>query len=127
VRRAATAGAAYFAVAFAAGFALGAVRVTVLVPRVGEMAATLAEIPIILAVSWVACGWATARWRVPADTASRAAMGATALAMLLAADMLTGLAMGIPLRSMATGFAEPARLVGLAAQLVFAALPLLRR
>lgn len=125
--RAAKAGAAYFAVVFAAGFALGALRVLVVAPRVGELAATLAEIPVLLAVSWFACGWALGRWRVPSGAASRSAMGGAALAMLLAAEALTGLATGVSLTAMAAAMAEPARAAGLAAQLVFAALPLLRR
>jgi len=127
VIRAATAGAAYFAVVFAAGFALGALRALVVAPRFGELAATLAEIPLLLAVSWFACGWALARWRVPAGAASRSAMGAAALALLLVAEALTGLATGVSLPAMAVAMAEPARAAGLAAQLVFAALPLLRR
>jgi hypothetical protein len=54
-------------------------------------------------------------------------MGGAALAMLLAAEALTGLATGVSLTAMAAAMVEPARAAGLAAQLVFAALPLLRR
>jgi subtilisin len=55
------AGAAYFAVVFMAGFMLGVLRVVVLVPRFGETAAVLAELPVILLISWIVCGvdWVT--------------------------------------------------------------------
>ena len=44
------AAAAYFAVTFAAGFALGTIRVAWLVPVVGERAAELMEMPVMVAV-----------------------------------------------------------------------------
>lgn len=47
-----TAGFLYFAVVFGTAFVLGTIRVLVLVPRMGEFAAVLTEIPIILTVSW---------------------------------------------------------------------------
>ncbi|MEL7429628.1 MAG: hypothetical protein AAFN43_06475 [Pseudomonadota bacterium] len=45
------AGAAYFAIVFAAGFILGAARTFLLAPVAGEMLAVLVELPFILAVS----------------------------------------------------------------------------
>jgi hypothetical protein len=50
-------GAAYFVIVFAAAFALGALRVTFIVPAVGSVWATLLELPLTLAASWTACGW----------------------------------------------------------------------
>ena len=54
IARSLLAGAAYFAVVFATGFALGVVRVLVTAPRLGETGAVLLEVPIILAASWFA-------------------------------------------------------------------------
>ena len=58
-------GAAYFALVFAAGFALGVVRVLVLAPRLGALSAVALELPLILTVSWIACGWVLKRFSVP--------------------------------------------------------------
>jgi len=43
----------YFAVVFAAGFAFGAIRVTWLVPRLGEGAAELLETPLMIMESFL--------------------------------------------------------------------------
>jgi hypothetical protein len=65
------AGAVYFTIVFAVGFLLGTVRVLVLVPRVGETAAVMIELPIILAASWITCRWLIARFSVPARPMAR--------------------------------------------------------
>jgi hypothetical protein len=44
------AGLAYFALVFGAGFVLGVLRVSFLVPRFGERIAELGEMPLMLAV-----------------------------------------------------------------------------
>ena len=44
----------YFALVFAAGFALGCLRVPFLVPRLGERAAELLEAPLMLFVIFLA-------------------------------------------------------------------------
>jgi hypothetical protein len=46
--RSVRAGGVYFAAVFALGFALGIVRVLITAPAVGESAAVLLEIPILL-------------------------------------------------------------------------------
>ena len=51
------AGAAYFAIVFAVGFVLGALRVTFLAPAVGPLPAVALELPVMLAASWWTCGW----------------------------------------------------------------------
>ena len=51
------AGMLYFALVFAAGFMLGAVRTLWIVPRVGTRMAELMETPIMLVVSILAARW----------------------------------------------------------------------
>ena len=49
------AGVTYFAIIFALGFAFGTIRVLILLPHMGEMAAVLMEGPFILGASWFVC------------------------------------------------------------------------
>ena len=115
------AGALYFAVIFALGFLLGTVRTLALAPRIGEMGAVLAELPVILAASWFAAG-RLARQLGPA-LRPRIAMGGFAFALLMAAE--TGLAAVLGEAPFA-GLATPAGALGFAGQLFFAAFPALR-
>jgi hypothetical protein len=78
---------AYFAVVFAAGFALGAMRVAWLVPAVGERVAELAEIPLMLVVSALAARWVLRRFLSPAAAWPRIAAGCLALALLLSLEL----------------------------------------
>ena len=87
------AGALYFALVFGAGFLLGAFRVLVVVPRLGTRTAELIEAPIMLAVTFLAARWIVRRLAVPPVPARRLAMGAIALALLLAAEF--GVVLGL--------------------------------
>jgi hypothetical protein len=125
--RAATGGLIYFSVVFAAGFLLGMVRVLLLVPRLGETVAVLIELPLIVSLSWLACGPVCMRVGVPPRRADRAVMGGVAFALLMAAEI------GVSTLGFGRSFVEhlqPYRhlpgLLGLAGQIVFAALPLLQ-
>lgn len=90
------AGALYFALVFAAGFALGALRVTLLVPRLGTRTAELLEMPLMLAITLLAARWVLRRLAVPPRAAVRLGTGLVALALLLAAEF----ALVLPLRGL---------------------------
>ncbi len=123
--RACIAGAAYFAAVFAAGFALGVLRTTVVTPAIGRLAAVAIELPVILAIAWVACG-AVLR-RVALTRSEAAMMGGAAFVLLMAAEAaLSMLLFGRSLPEHFALYARPAHLLGLAGQLVFAAFPLVR-
>ncbi len=77
----------YFAVVFGAGFALGLVRVTLLVPRLGVRAAELIEMPLMLAVVMLAARFVVRRYPRPPAARSRLGIGFLALALLLAAEL----------------------------------------
>ena len=118
----------YFSLAFAAGFALGVVRGLVVEPAVGPLMAVLIEAPFIVAVCWFACGAAVRRFSPPAAPSARLAVGALWLCLLIAAEAGVGLwARGLSLADTLAAFVAPAGLVGLAAQIVCAAFPLVRR
>lgn len=122
----AAAAASYAATVFAAGFLLGTIRVLVVAPALGEVAAVLAELPPMLAVSAVAALWAVRRHAVPATVGARLAMGALAFALLMAAEIALGiLAFGQSLASVLGALLRPAGLLGLAGQAAFALMPLI--
>jgi hypothetical protein len=79
-------GALYFAVVFAAGFVLGAVRVTSLAPRLGERSAELLELPVMVAVAFVVARWVTGRLETPQTRWVLLGVGGVGLALLLATE-----------------------------------------
>jgi hypothetical protein len=82
------AGLAYFALVFGAGFVLGALRVSLLVPRFGERIAELSEMPLMFGVIVMAARFVVRRFAVPYSIAARLGTGLLALALLLAAEAL---------------------------------------
>ena len=122
----AKAGAAYFAIIFSLGFLLGTLRVLFIIPRIGELAATMLELPVILTASWFVSGWLIKRLRVAPDTASRLWMGAAAFGLTMIAEPLLGLSFGQSLADQWTALSRPAGLVGLAGQALFGLVPWLR-
>lgn len=116
----------YFALVFAAGFALGTIRVLWIAPRWGELPAVLLEAPIMLFVSWGACG-ASIRWFDVRGGQAALAMGAAAFALLITAELaLSALAFGRSPAEFLRAFATPAGAAGLASQVAFGLFPVLR-
>jgi ABC-type uncharacterized transport system permease subunit len=126
VRRALAAGAIYFVAVFAAGFVLGVLRTLWVAPMVGPMLAVAVELPLILAVAWIAC--VRVLRRLPLGRGGEAAlMGASAFALLMLAE--AGVSIGLGGRSLAQHlalYAEAPHLLGLAGQVVFACIPALQ-
>jgi hypothetical protein len=123
--RALAAGAAYFALVFAAGFALGTLRVALVAPTLGPVAATAVELPLMLGLAWFVCRWLVGRFALPPRAAPRLVMGGVAFTLLMLAEyavsaLLLGRALG---EHLATYRALAAQL-GLAAQIAFALFPL---
>lgn len=122
---AAFAGLLYFALAFGAGFVLGACRVLFVAPVIGERAAELLELPIMLVVVVAAARWLSRRLAVPAASRYRLAMGGIALALMLVAEF--GLVLRLRGMSVADYLANRDSVSGgayYAMLVVFAALPL---
>jgi hypothetical protein len=80
------AGLLYFALTFGAGFVLGPLRILFLVPRIGERAAELVELPLMICVTWLAARWSTRRLAVPPAAGPRLGMGCLALVLMLVAE-----------------------------------------
>ena len=90
----------YAAIVFAAGFALGSVRVFFVVPRLGARAAELLELPLMIALCFLAAGWTNRRLGAAAAVRRRLTVGVIALALLLAAEAATAvLVRGVSLRA----------------------------
>jgi hypothetical protein len=87
------AGLTYFALVFGAGFLLGSIRVTVLVPRLGVRTAELLEMPFMLVVIVAAARLVVRRHLDGLGFASRLGAGFIGLCLLLVAELL--LAVGL--------------------------------
>jgi hypothetical protein len=118
-------GVVYFAIVFLVGFALGALRSLIIVPRLGETLAVLLEAPVILTVSWFVATWCVGHLKVPAAPLARLAMGGVAFALLMAAEL--GVSVIFFHRSVSqhlTRYQSAAGALGLGAQIAFAWVPL---
>ncbi|MGP9821090.1 hypothetical protein ACTZWW_13830 [Salinarimonas sp. NSM] len=122
--RALLAGCVYFALVFAAGFVLGVVRAFLLTPALGHVGAVVVELPVIIAISALVARWCVRRFAVPGALAARAAMGALAFALLMAAEL--ALSVFLFGRTPAEHWAAYGRLaaqLGLVGQVVYGLLP----
>lgn len=126
--RAASAGVAYAIAVFGVGFALGALRVILVVPRAGPTAAVLLETPLILAASWWLARVSIARFGVRRAVPARLLMGLVAFAVLMLAEATLAAALfGRTIAGYLAGFTTVPGAIGLAAQVLFACFPLVRR
>jgi len=118
------AAAAYFVPVFTIAFMLGAFRVTVLVPRLGEWLAVMMELPVMLTAAWFICRRVVRHFSVPAAAGPRLAMGGAAFALLMVVEFtLAVAAFGRTPGAFFAGLATPAGLLGLAGQAVFGLWP----
>lgn len=117
----------YFAVVFGVAFVLGVVRVLVVAPRLGPLAAVMIEAPLILIVSWRAARWCVERFRIPATARDRLTLGLAAFALLMAVELaLSVVAFGQTPAEHFAAWATPAGALGLSAQMVFGLIPWLQ-
>ena len=128
MRRALIAGLAYFAWVFAVAFVVGVVRVLFVAPRLGATVAVLLELPIILAVSWWACGALVTRMAIDTGVRERLSVGLIAFVVLQTTEALLAIAaFNQSAAQYAGGFSTLAGQLGLAGQIAFALIPLVRR
>lgn len=125
MKRAIVAATVYFLMLFASGFALGTIRVTIMVPRFGVLASTIAEVPFMITAGYFICRWAIHNWNVSRASAFRWAMAIWFLVMLIAFETLLGaLLFGWSTSEQWATLAAPAGMIGLSAQIITALLPL---
>ena len=114
----------YFTLVFFAGTILGTVRTLLIAPAIGSLAAVLAEIPLMIGLSWFALKLVLFARPVPPPLPARLGMGALSLIFLLMAEYVLGyLLAGTDLQSFADHLASADGLAGLSGQIIFALLP----
>ena len=80
----------YFSLVFGAGFVLGTIRVLLGAPLVGERAAELIEVPLMLGVIALAARWIVRHLLPDRSTSVTLSVGIFATGLVLVADILVG-------------------------------------
>jgi hypothetical protein len=120
------AAATYVALVFGTGFVLGAVRVSLLVPRLGVRLAELLEMPWMALAMVLAARFVVHRQLAGRGPLARAAAGALALAFMVAAELTVGLLLQQrPLQAILIDRDPVSGAVYLALLVLYALLPLL--
>ena len=117
----------YFAIVLGTGFVLGVFRVPILVPRIGERWAELAEMPIMAVVIFFAAGYILRRFPAIAFPGQSLVAGFLALAFSVTAEL--GLAVALQDKTLAEFISSRDKVSGsvyVALLLVFAIMPRLR-
>lgn len=110
---------------FALGFVLGTIRVLFLALQIGELGATLLEVPVMLGAAFFLCRRVVGRWLVSPELAARWGMAFWFLVLLFLLETLVGVALfGRTMSDTLAGLATPAGLIRLTAQVIAALLPL---
>lgn len=126
MRAAAAAGLTYSALVFLLGAMVGTVRTLVLEPHVGALAATMLELPVMLAAAALLAATLAELFKVPSTVADRLLMGALAFAVLKSAELALDMAAnGATALGHFRDYRTPANFLGLAGQIAFALFPLL--
>lgn len=121
------AGLLYTTLVFVIGFILGTLRVLVVTPRIGSVAAVLLEIPLLLTASWIIAGALIKRYAITARWRSRVTMGLIAFAALMALEIsLAAFGFGRSVPDQLAAMTRPDGAIGLFGQFLFACVPMLR-
>ncbi len=110
---------------FAVAFVLGALRVTLVAPQIGPLAAVAVELPLVLALSWLVAGRVLSRWPLP--PAQRPGMAISSFLILMLLELATALGFGQTPGQFLTAMATPPGALGLAGQVGFGLIPLVRQ
>ena len=114
---------AYVLTVFAVAFALGALRVSLVAPRVGPLLAVALELPLVLALSWAVAGRVLNRW----PQTPRPGLGLASFLMLMLLELATALALGQSLIQFLAAMTTLPGALGLAGQIGFGLIPLVRQ
>lgn len=119
----------YVLIVFAIGFAFGTVRVLFVEPAIGSFWAVMAEAPLMVAASYAACRPLVRKWW-PLDGEAGVEIGLLSFLMLQVLESLLAGLIGpetyINNILLYWGDLSVARMVGLVAQVLFAAMPFIQ-
>jgi hypothetical protein len=119
------AAALYFLLVFGAGFLLGPLRVLLLEPRLGPVAAVLCEAPLLILAIYLAARWVPRVLGVPRDSATLVVIGVGALALQQVADFLVGFGLrGMTFADQMARVRTTEGMIYVALLIVFVAMPL---
>ena len=111
---------------FAFGFVFGTIRIFLLIPHIGPLAAVSVELPFMLAISVLVWRLALRRFDIPADMTKRLIAGLSAFIVLMALEFgLSWMMSEAGPERFISEIINPAGLLGLAGQIAFALLPLI--
>ena len=128
MQRALIAATVYFLALFALGFVFGTARVLFVAPRFGELAATLAEVPLMLIAAYLLCSLALRHWQITTKISTRWAMVIWFLSLLITFETLLGaLLFSRSLGEQVAMVTTLAGMAGLSAQIIAALLPVFVR
>ncbi len=117
-------GVRYYLIVFSFAFLMGVLRTLAVAPLIGQTKAVLLEVPIVIAVSWVAARLLLRN--ISFSVVQLMVSGTTAFALTMASE--AALAKSLQDQNFtdwATSLVSPLGLVGVVAQLIFAVMPLL--
>ncbi len=113
----------YYLIVFTFAFLMGVARVLVVAPRLGQMAAVIIEVSILIAASMF-----VSRYLIGSSVLTvlqLALMGLTAFILTMASEaLLAELLQGNSVAAWAASLATPIGLLGLAGQVIFAMMPI---
>lgn len=113
-------------IVFVIGFIVGTIRVLLVAPRLGETTAVIIESPIMLAASWFVCRWCVDRLSARRTVPARSLMGLVAFVVLMSAEVGLGAVFGRSIPDQLAAYGSLAGRIGLAAQVIFAVLPVIQ-
>ena len=118
----------YFVLVFGAGFLFGPIRVFLIEPYFGPVAATLCEAPFLIAATLFAAWWAPRATDLPREHGPLLLTGLIALVFQQLADLAVGVLLrGMGATAVLVHFATPEGLIYGALLVLFALMPWLIR
>lgn len=115
------AGVVYGVAGFAIGFVFGVVRTLFVVPQFGVLAAVAMEVPLMLLACLPLAAWCVHRWHLSRPMTALFA-GTVGFCVLVCCEFLLGLALGNAPSATLAAMGQPAGLLGLVGQGMFALL-----